>query len=605
MSDDTVIIDVDNKRVLTQFTFFYNTPMVNFNETIHFKDNLTRDNYFLRKSNYKKLTFETDFNFIRDKGEVRIPTEIGTYEKLQGINYARFHDNRTGMSFYAYVAKITYINTGTSLISLVIDPVMTYTQGKVLNRIKNANIERQHLEKGVYLKYLKYLKKNDDILKAYTKGYFFENSLTFSDFYVLIQSSSDLSADFGTENKPKMKSSIGGTYDKITSPLSLYVVEYTNFNNFTQRLSKFPWIAQNLKRVLLIPKDFIDEKDLESVINGFDFPYLKRLKNNNNSKISDKLKKGLEELSISYNELLKLCNLKENEQHLLRNNYISCECYNFNGSVLNPDLSDIDISKGLKFKVNSIIGYENEIVFFIENLATNKLDINYKKSRKFSPEKAGAYLNNALYFNSFDDIPVLIDNYRLGMAKNANQRELTEKKLISNRVSNIFDKNSSLQSRFYDTISVLSNLSPTSLLGKFNDEYEYYRQKQAEFEDMKLVSPTITEQTNRNSFNINNDIFGLNLKIAKPTDEEMEIIKRYYKIFGFSLPLSNVGINNIESQTLVNYLQIKGNYFLENVDVNLMELLRIQLEQGVKFYHYDGSDNFYPNKYNINNNTWR
>lgn len=605
MSDDTVIIDVDNKRVLTQFTFFYNTPMVNFNETIHFKDNITRDNYFLRKSNYKKLTFETDFNFIRDKGEVRIPTEIGTYEKLQGINYARFHDNRSGMIFYAYVAKITYINTGTSLISLVIDPVMTYTQGKVLNTIKNANIERQHLEKGVYLKHLKYLKKNDDILKAYTKGYFFENSLTFSDFYVLIQSSSDLSADFGTENKPKMKSSIGGTYDKITSPLSLYVVEYTNFNNFTQRLSKFPWIAQNLKRVLLIPKDFIDEKDLESVINGFDFPYLKRLKNNNNSKISDKLKKGLEELSISYNELLKLCNLKENEQHLLRNNYISCECYNFNGSVLNPDLSDIDISKGLKFKVNSIIGYENEIVFFIENLATNKLDINYKKSRKFSPEKAGAYLNNALYFNSFDDIPVLIDNYRLGMAKNANQRELTEKKLISNRVSNIFDKNSSLQSRFYDTISVLSNLSPTSLLGKFNDEYEYYRQKQAEFEDMKLVSPTITEQTNRNSFNINNDIFGLNLKIAKPTDEEMEIIKRYYKIFGFSLPLSNVGINNIESQTLVNYLQIKGNYFLENVDVNLMELLRIQLEQGVKFYHYDGSDNFYPNKYNINNNTWR
>ena len=345
MPDDTVIINVDNKRVLTKFTFFYNTPMVNFNETIHFKDDLTRDNYFLRDSIYKKLTFETDFNFIRDKGEVRIPTKIGTYEQLQGINYCTFYDNRSGRQFYAYVVKITYINTGTSLISLVVDPIMTYTQGKVLNSIKNVNIERQHLEKSVYLKYLKYLKKNDDILKAYTKGYFFENTLTFSDFYVLIQSSSDLSADFGTENKPKMKSSTGGTYDKITSPLSLYVVEYTNFNNFTQRLSKFPWIAQNLKKVLLIPKEFIDEKDLESVINGFDFPYLKRLKNNNNSKISDKLKKGLDNFSISYDELLKLCDLKEDEQHLLRNNYISCECYNFNGGNLNPDLSDIDTSR--------------------------------------------------------------------------------------------------------------------------------------------------------------------------------------------------------------------------------------------------------------------
>ena len=96
MPDDTVIINVDNKRVLTKFTFFYNTPMVNFNETIHFKDDLTRDNYFLRDSIYKKLTFETDFNFIRDKGEVRIPTKIGTYEQLQGINYCTFYDNRSG-----------------------------------------------------------------------------------------------------------------------------------------------------------------------------------------------------------------------------------------------------------------------------------------------------------------------------------------------------------------------------------------------------------------------------------------------------------------------------------------------------------------------------
>nr|DAM41231.1 MAG TPA: Major tail protein [Caudoviricetes sp.] len=602
-----IIIDVDGtkKRALTKFTFFYNTPIVNFNETIHFKNNLERDNFFLYKANYKRLTFDTDFNFIRDKGEVRIPTKIGDYERLQGINYCTFYDIKTGKRYYAYVAGINYINSGVSLINLIVDPIMTFTQGKVLNNLKNVNIIRQHLEKKTYMDNLKYLKKNDDIIKTYTKGYYIENRLIFKDFYVLIQSSADLSADFGNENKPRMKSSKGGTFDNITSPLSLYVVDYENFNSFTEKLSIYPWIAQNLKRVLLIPKDFINKDDLEPVINGFDYPYLFRLKNNKKSSLSKEFKNKLDRLSFNYSELLKTTGLKEDEQHLLRNNYISAECYNFNGGELIPDLSDLDTEKGLKFNVNKIIGYENEIAFYIESMGKNIAPHLTTKKLDYELDKLGVYLNNALYFNSFDDIPVLVDNYKLSMAKNANQRALTESKLVSNRINNVFDSNSSLQSRFYDSVSLLSNLSPRSLLGKFNDEYEYYRSKKAEYEDMKLQTPTITEQTNRNSFNINNGIFGLTMKIAKPDYEEFKIIKKYYKNFGFSLPVSNVNINDIESQTIMNYLQIKGNYFIDYVDTALMELLRVQLEQGVKFWHYDGSIDYKPNKYNILNNTWR
>lgn len=598
-------IFIDKNRNLCSFVFFYNTPLVNFDETIHFKSNSERDSYFLDKAKYKKLKFDTPFNFYRDKGEIKIPAEIGDYEKLQGINYCTFKDSRNGKRYYAFVVKIEYINAKVIKMHLLIDVLMTFTQGKVLNTIKNVEIIRQHLEKNTYKKYIKYLKKNDDILKTYTKGYFFENRLIFNKFYVLIQSSADLESDFGDEDRPLMKSAKGGKYDKIVSPLSLYIVKYEDFQNFTERLSKYPWIAQNLKKIILIPQDLIDSSDLEQVNNGFGFSGLYRLKNNRVSKVSKNLENELKRISMSYNDLMKLCNLKENEEHLLRSQYVSCEMNNYTGESIPIDLSDLNTNTGLQISCNKIVGYENEIAFYVKDLATNNVNYDFTGTLDISPEKRGHYLKSALFFKDFDTIPVLIDNYTLNIAQNANQRNLAESKLISSRIGNIFNPNSSLQSRFYDTVSTLSNLNPLNLLGRFTDEYEYYRDLKASQEDMKLTPPTETSASNGNSFSINNDIFGMTLKFSKPTDEEMDIIKTYYKTYGFSLPLSNVGINNIESQNNLNYLQIKGNYILPDVDPTLMELLREILEKGVKFYHYDNTDNFYPNKYSIFNNRWK
>ena len=57
---------------VTEFTFFKNTPLTNFQNTIHFNSNSERDNHFLNGGHYPTLTSQSDrvFNFIRDRSEV-------------------------------------------------------------------------------------------------------------------------------------------------------------------------------------------------------------------------------------------------------------------------------------------------------------------------------------------------------------------------------------------------------------------------------------------------------------------------------------------------------------------------------------------------------
>src|SRR5699024_12709303 len=101
-------------------------------------------------------------------------------------------------------------------------------------------------------------------------------------------------------------------------------------------------------------------------------------------------------------------------------------------------------------------------------------------------------INDVIFIKNFDDVPIMIYNYNLSMAKSANQRQLAESKLVSNSIANITDKGADPKDRFMDAMSLVSNLSPASLFGKFVDEHDFYKQQQAEQKDMALNTDTVT-----------------------------------------------------------------------------------------------------------------
>ena len=567
----------------TKFTFFKNTPLIDFQNTIHFSSNAERDSFFLKGNHYPVLNIEHDnFNYIRDKSSVKISVK---YEDMQGVNYCTFKSEFEDTRFYAYVMNYEYLNTDietgydTVRVDLLIDGIMSFTQGNILEQLDNLNIQRQHLSMKSYEEHLFELKNNDDILKTNTKSYFKTDSILFKDLIVLIVSSVDLMSDFGSEDNPKIKTSSGRVFDKITSPLNLYACDIEDFQKLMNALSKYPWISQNIKNMSLLPKMFM-ENNLKIITFSSkdtlkDVDYLYRVSGVNTSKQA--LSKELRDKSYSMEETYKLFGLDPiQDRHLLRNEYTTTELYNYSGGQLFIDNGQLNELRGLRFVADIVTGYHNEMMVYVDQ---------YRINSENGALLYGSYTNDSLAFNEFDDVPMLIDNVGLAMSKSANQRALTESKLISNRIKNVMNPNADLKDRFFDGASLLSNLSPSNLFGKFKDEQEYYRQQKAEIADLALETPTITQQSTGNSFNIANNMFGIHFKFSKPSKSEMNKIKKYYKLFGYELNDHGSKLEKVDSMSICNYVQFEGSWTIKNVDVAIIEMMKAQFEGGVRLWH--------------------
>lgn len=567
---------------LTSFRFFKNTPLIDFQNTIHFESNTARDNFFLNGGHYSELPIEgLNFNFIRDRSTIDLPV---SYDSMRGVNYCTFKSDFEETRYYAYVINYEYKAPNVVRVYLLIDGIMTYTQGNVLTTLPNLSIQRQHLTKQKYNENIWELKNNDDIIKTHTKTYFHTDRVLFDDLIVLMQCAVDLRGNFGTVDDPQIKTSYGRRFDQITSPLNLYACDMEDFNRLMAELSPYPWISQNIRSLHLIPKIFMDD-NLQDVSFGSDstlsdVDYLQEVtgvKTNKSTIISELLK-------VSYNmdNTLRLFGFDiEQEKHLLRNEYTTTELYNYSGGQLFIDNGQLNPFRGLQYWCDIINGYNTEMKVFVDQ---------YRVSENIT-DNGGAYVNDSLVFNQFDDIPMLVDTYELAMAKNANRRELAESKLITNRVQSVLDPTADLKQRFMDAASLASNISPMNLFGKFADEHEYYRQQKAEMADMALDAPSITQQTTGNSFNIANDMFGIHFKYSRPTETEMDKIRKYYKLFGYQVNDKSARLGDVACMNICNYVQFSGSWTINGADVSIIEMMKAQFENGVRLWHNNNTYN--------------
>lgn len=559
---------------LTDFVFYKNTPFTDFTNTILFDSNEQRDQYFT--NTFESYTFHNmRFNFIRDRGTVQVPL---SYEKFSGINYCKFiSDFEPNVTYYAYVMDYRYLNDNTTEVSLLIDGIMTFCQGDTLSKLKNLSVTRKHLTRSEYNERIDELRNNDDVIKTYTKRYTHTDKLLFDELDVLIQISCSLTADFGDVDDPKIVSSKGITFDKITSPVNLYTVKRDKFNELMDKLSEFPWITQNIRSVSLVPSILLENKTVKVNPKSFDFDHLYTLRDGATTELN-RFDNQLLKISKTINEMYEMFGLDPNEdKHLLRNEYTTTEVYTFTGDQLFIDNGLLSEKYGLFFRSSYVVGYHNEVAVYVEN---------YKSKE----DVEGSFLNDAIFIKNFDDVPIMIDNYNLSLAKSAHQRQLAESKLISNRIANIADTGADPKDRFIDAMSLVTNLSPSSLFGKFVDEHEFYKQQQAEMKDLALDTDTVTGQTHNNSLAIARGFFGITVKHAQPTKSEWDKIKKYYKLFGYLVNDENATINP-RSMTICDYVQFSGQYMIENVDIAINEMIKARFENGVRFWHYNGLRN--------------
>lgn len=89
-----------------------------------------------------------------------------------------------------------------------------------------------------------------------------------NNFWVLIQSTADLTADPGSDSTAKVTTAKGMVVDGIPGGCDCYAVDYRDFTNLMSALSKYPWVSQCISNLTLIPKKMLGEKGESTTIAG-------------------------------------------------------------------------------------------------------------------------------------------------------------------------------------------------------------------------------------------------------------------------------------------------------------------------------------------------
>lgn len=573
---------------LTEIDFFYNTPFNDFQNFIHFKTDKERDDFFTGRYNMKVYEPARRFNFVKDRLELR--TRLTTLETY-GLNYLRFRsmfDNDRW--YYARVMNVRYINDGVTALDLVLDVVTTFMQGDFTKDLGLVQVQRMSLAKNHIYKWRKWLMTNNDIL-SFPKSYTRQFIEAWKNYFVVFTTSVSLLDDFGTEDDPKLKTSVGQTYDGIVSPVDLYCCKsQDDFTSLMKYLKDYPWISQNINNVAIIPSEVVDDKDLVKVRDA-------KQDGINSANIYQFKNKGKTRSFVMNNITLPKENFDEYFNFddsipfwALRQEYANIELNAWNGQQVT--LAPIFLPDyGLKMIAQSTFGYHNEIRCFPDQYkddGENSINGLYR----------GTYINQGITFDVFDDIPVLVDNYKLGKAQTAHQRALNNDRQISSRISDVLNPNKSLQDRFFNAVSLTTSLAgggvfgvAKNALGQFTSEWEYYRDQNAKFADMAISAPSVGSQNNSQSFNMSKGIFGVTVRFASIGTENMERVLTYYNTFGFDFSGQLLHLEKPDTLPMLNYYQFAGNWVLPGVPPQFMEQLKVQCQNGIKLWKNNGTDN--------------
>lgn len=587
---------------LTTFNLFKNTPLTKFNEVIYFKDEKERRDYFFESGYFEVVRFESRFNYVYDRLVIRVPKN---YYDIADCNYCHFFSDWDEINYYAFITDRTYINDEVTQITVVIDVFTTFFVGNKLSTYPNMNIERQHLDSLTYAENELRLLTNNDKLQTTTNEYIHQEFYEFKDLQIIFTSSVDLAEKFGTVDKPELHTSVGQTYDRITSPQNMYTCSKDNFNKLMDKLKKYPWITQNFKSIIQVPKDMIKESELEEAKISINFTGLKKFKDGS---LSENLK--LNSLNKTKNQLQSIFKIDNKNKYLLRSGICNIEITAWNGNMITPQ---VEFMTSLTLDSRIVTGYNNAIAIFLKDYKTTSTEQDIKNQFGNVGVPRGTFLNDALFINQFDSVSMLIDNYQLSMSQNANQRALNDSRRTINRIDNV-RSGTDTESRVMDAINLSSNFggglvfnggakafgkslvntgvqTGGNLGGRLTDDYEYYRTQKAQFDDMAMNSPTVTEQSYANGLSVANGFYGISVKYSRCNDNELKQLIKYYNLMGFETNFQNEKISTLESMSICNYVKASGNLTTDGVDIAFTTQAEALLESGVRFWKWNNLKN--------------
>lgn len=577
-------------RTVCYFEFFKNTKFTDMQNTLHFESNEERDKWFSRLGDAEPenfITLEAPFNYRRDRGNVRVNASM---DDLVGFNYGRFLNGWDKKIYYFFVAGMTYLNEGTTQIEIVIDVVMTYTQGKVLETIGGIEVKRQHLTQATRTSLMENLRTNNDVLPVDTLRYEREKSVTFKKMSVIVETAVSLDdSTWGSEDTPKMKTADGNHLNDTVSMTDLYIYELTDWSNFTTKLKDYPWIAQNIKSATIVPTATVEHITLDDTN-----------KVNETGELLPNTWVDFSPLNTDIPTIRKWLNLNEDgsEDFMIRDNIMTIELTDYRNHTVPIKPSMIDLVEGIEIGSYQDMGYNNVIEIY------HKAD-QARYQNDGNRYAHGTFLNNVLRFDNFDNAPLMINNGKLAKTNSSYSRSNANQDTISGRINRVMDGSNSTKDRVMSAFSIYSDVFSGGLLGSvakgaglFKDEYNYYRDQKAQFKQWEITPPTITDGSYNTNIPRLANAYGVFLLFALPSLADMNKIKRYYGDYGFDVAGISTSLEPLDSMSICNWVQFDGSWTIPDVDSNFILQLQSIFSAGVRMFHdydrmltYDPKDN--------------
>lgn len=179
-------------------------------------------------------------------------------------------DDVTPPRFYYFIEGAAMLNPSTTALTLQLDVFQTYLWQF---RLGVCFVERGHLAMaamhncltdGVYyqadvMRSFGVAPEGLDVGSEYTIVNAEMFDLSSKQWSVIVQSNTDLAADWGTRDNPSLKTADGQMTDGLASGCNVYAIESWNYNEFMKKVRDAPWVAKGIVSISAFPKTVLTD----------------------------------------------------------------------------------------------------------------------------------------------------------------------------------------------------------------------------------------------------------------------------------------------------------------------------------------------------------
>lgn len=202
---------------------------------------------------------------------IRIPTPFTVASRY---NYCVVRNGSEGgpapNTYFYFITSVEYVAPGTTQITVQLDVWQTYIRHVRMGR---CYIERTHQIEadqpgGEGRDALDYMRRwltvpegldmgSDYVIRDYMRKPLADPLGGNPEPVIVVCSTTSLTADYGTVDKPNLKSATGSTAEMLPNGCEIWAVRMKDFNPMIVHLKDYPWVSQGIISITMVPESAI------------------------------------------------------------------------------------------------------------------------------------------------------------------------------------------------------------------------------------------------------------------------------------------------------------------------------------------------------------